>query len=90
MEALRKTNLKDLKESWTLCTQCAACYYRGPIVAFNWRELPPPEWSSPLHKCPSFEYFKFGYASAIAVITFLILLGFTLLYVRILLAEERR
>ncbi len=38
----------------------------------------------------SFEYFKFGYASAIAVVTFFILLGFTLLYVRILLADERR
>ena len=38
----------------------------------------------------SFEYFKFGYASAIAVVTFLILLMFTLLYVRILLAEEQR
>lgn len=38
----------------------------------------------------SFEYFKFGYASAIAVVTFLILLAFTLVYVRILLAEERR
>jgi multiple sugar transport system permease protein len=38
----------------------------------------------------SFEYFKFGYASAIAVVAFFILLGFTLLYVRILLADERR
>jgi multiple sugar transport system permease protein len=37
----------------------------------------------------SFEYFKFGYASAIAVITFLILLGFTLVYVRTVLSERR-
>jgi heterodisulfide reductase subunit D len=59
MKELKKTNLKDFKESWTLCGHCAACYYRGPIVPHNWRELPPPEWSSPLHKCPSFEYFKF-------------------------------
>jgi heterodisulfide reductase subunit D len=59
VKELRKTNLKDFKESWTLCTQCASCYYRGPIVPHNWLELPPPEWSSPHHKCPSFEYFKF-------------------------------
>lgn len=38
----------------------------------------------------SFEYFNFGYASAIAVVTFLILLGFTLVYVRTVLTEERR
>jgi len=59
VKELRKTNLKDFKESWTLCEHCGGCYYRGPIVPFNWRELPPPEWSSPLHRCPSFEYFKF-------------------------------
>jgi heterodisulfide reductase subunit D len=59
VKELKKTNLKDFKESWTLCSQCASCYYRGPIIPHNWRELPPPEWSSPQHKCPSFEYFKF-------------------------------
>ena len=59
MKELRKTNFKDFKGSWTLCSQCASCYYRGPIVPFNWRELPPPEWSSPQHKCPSYEYYNF-------------------------------
>jgi heterodisulfide reductase subunit D len=59
VKELKKTNLKDFKESWTICGHCAGCYYRGPIVPHNWRELPPPEWSSPLHRCPSFEYFKF-------------------------------
>jgi heterodisulfide reductase subunit D len=29
------------------------------VVPHNWRELPPPEWTSPYHRCPSFEYFKF-------------------------------
>jgi heterodisulfide reductase subunit D len=59
VKELKKTNLKDFKESWTLCGHCAGCYYRGPIVPHNWLELPPPEWLAPLHKCPSFEYFKF-------------------------------
>jgi heterodisulfide reductase subunit D len=59
MKELKKTNLKDFKESWTFCGHCAGCYYRGPIVPHNWLELPPPEWSSPLQRCPSFEYYKF-------------------------------
>jgi len=59
MESLRKTNLQETKERWTLCINCAACYYRGPIEPHNWKELPPHEWSSPLRKCPSFEYFRF-------------------------------
>ena len=59
MKKLKKTNLKDFQENWTLCLQCGACYYHGPIIPHNWLELPPPEWSSPLRKCPSFEYFKF-------------------------------
>jgi heterodisulfide reductase subunit D len=67
MSGLKKTNLRDFKESWTLCSQCAACYYRGPIVPFNWRELPPPEWSSPERKCPSFEYFKFRAYTAVGI-----------------------
>lgn len=45
--------------------QCASCYYRGPVVPHNWLELPPPEWSSPLRKCPSFEYFKFRAYTAV-------------------------
>ena len=65
MKELKKTNLKDFKESWTLCSQCASCYYRGPIIPHNWRELPPPEWSSPQHKCPSFEYFQFRAYTAV-------------------------
>ena len=59
MKKFQKTNLKDFQKSWTLCLQCGACYYHGPIIPHNWLELPPPEWSSPLQKCPSFEYFKF-------------------------------
>jgi hypothetical protein len=65
VKELTKKNLKDFKESWTLCIQCAACYYRGPVIPHNWLELPPPEWSSPLHKCPSFEYFKFRAYTAV-------------------------
>jgi heterodisulfide reductase subunit D len=67
MKELKKANLRDFKESWTLCSQCGACYYRGPIVPFNWRELPPPEWSSPQHKCPAFEYFKFRAYTAVGI-----------------------
>jgi heterodisulfide reductase subunit D len=59
VKEFKKTNLKDFKESWTFCGHCAGCYYRGPIVPHNWLELPPPEWSSPIHRCPSFEYYKF-------------------------------
>ena len=65
MKKLKKTNLKEFKERWTLCINCAACYYHGPIVPHNWFELPPPEWSTPLHKCPSFEYFKFRSYTAV-------------------------
>jgi heterodisulfide reductase subunit D len=67
VKELKKTNLKDFKEGWTLCGHCAGCYYRGPIVPHNWRELPPPEWSSPLHRCPSFEYFKFRAYTAFGI-----------------------
>ncbi len=67
MEDLTKTNLKDFKGAWTVCSQCSACYYRGPVVPFNWRELPPPEWSSPEHRCPSFEYFKFRAYTAVGI-----------------------
>jgi len=65
VKELKKTNLRDFKESWALCSQCAGCYYRGPIVPHNWRELPPPEWSAPQHKCPSFEYYKFRAYTAV-------------------------
>lgn len=59
METLRSRNLRDFLESWTVCDHCGACNARGPVVPHNWRELPPPEWTSPYHRCPSFEYFKF-------------------------------
>ena len=62
---LKKTDLKDFRENWSLCYQCSSCYYPGPITPHNWLELPPPEWSSPLHKCPSFEYFKFKAYTAV-------------------------
>lgn len=65
MSALKKTNLKDVREHWALCFNCASCYYHGPIVPHNWLELPPPEWSPPFHKCPSFEYFRFRAYSAV-------------------------
>ena len=51
--------LEDYRKWLDMCTHCGACYARGPIVPHNWRELPPPIWSSPLHKCPSYEYYKF-------------------------------
>jgi len=38
----------------------------------------------------AFEYFKFGYAAAIAVMMFLVLLAFTLFYVRLALREEEK
>ncbi len=38
----------------------------------------------------AFEYFRFGYASAIAVMMFLILLAFTAIYVRMALRQEER
>ena len=59
MNTLKKTDLKELREHWTLCMHCAACYYNGPFIPHNWLELPPPEWNAPVHKCPSFEYYKF-------------------------------
>jgi heterodisulfide reductase subunit D len=65
VKKLKKTNLKDIREHWALCFNCGACYYRGPIVPHNWLELPPPEWSAPLHKCPSFEHFKFRAYTAV-------------------------
>lgn len=59
MENPRTRYLRDFLESWTVCDHCGACNARGPVVPHNWRELPPPEWTSPYHRCPSFEYFKF-------------------------------
>ena len=61
--------LDQYKESLDLCLNCGACYARGPIVPHNWRELPPPEWSSPLRKCPSFEYYKFRAYTGVGRVT---------------------
>jgi heterodisulfide reductase subunit D len=59
MAKLKKTNLEEIKEKWSLCMNCAACYYHGPIIPHNWLELPPEFWNAPITKCPSFEYFGF-------------------------------
>jgi heterodisulfide reductase subunit D len=66
MKEFKRTFLKDFLNDWTLCaTQCGSCYYHGPIVPHNWLELPPPEWSPPSDKCPSYEYFKFRAYTAV-------------------------
>jgi heterodisulfide reductase subunit D len=65
MRPLRKTNLQEIREHASLCFNCASCYYHGPLVPHNWLELPPPEWSPPFHKCPSYEYFRFRAYSAV-------------------------
>jgi heterodisulfide reductase subunit D len=59
MKALKKTNLEQAKQQWGICMHEASCFYNGPLVPYNWLELPPPEWAAPVHKCPSYEYFKF-------------------------------
>ncbi|MBR2667060.1 MAG: (Fe-S)-binding protein [Oscillospiraceae bacterium] len=59
MKELRKTYLQDFRDSWTLCAHCGTCNARGPVIPHNWKELPPPEWTSPYHRCPSFEHFNF-------------------------------
>lgn len=64
MRASKKTDLEDVRAHWSACFNCASCYYHGPIIPHNWLELPPPEWSPPSRKCPSFEYFKFRAYSA--------------------------
>ena len=59
MEKLRKTNLRDVKETWATCMQCSGCFAWGPLVPHNYIELPTAEWSPPTRKCPSFDFFKF-------------------------------
>ncbi len=54
-----KWTLEMYKEWLDMCIHCGACHARGPIEPHNWRTLPPPEFSSPLKKCPSYEYYKF-------------------------------
>jgi len=66
MKKLKRTFLKDFLNTWSICsTHCGACYYRGPLIPYNWLELPPHDWAPPLEKCPSFEYFKFKAYSAL-------------------------
>ncbi len=59
MAELKKKNLQEFRDKWSLCMNCAACYYHGPIIPHNWLELPPEHWDAPFTKCPSFEYFGF-------------------------------
>jgi Fe-S oxidoreductase len=60
MKEMKRTFLKEFLDSYAICgTQCGACYYRGPIIPHNWLSLPPHEWSPPIDKCPSYEYFKY-------------------------------
>lgn len=51
--------LEMYKDWLDMCIHCGACHGRGPIEPHNWRTLPPPEFSSPDKKCPSYEYYKF-------------------------------
>jgi len=69
MKDLSQAKLEDFRERLNLCLNCAACFYRGPIVPHNWRELPPPEWQSPLKKCPSFEHYQFRSHTALGRLT---------------------
>jgi len=69
MVDLSQAKLEDFRERLNLCLNCAACFYRGPIVPHNWRELPPKEWQSPLKKCPSFEYYQFRSHTALGRLT---------------------
>ena len=49
----------DYKEWQDMCMHCGNCVGRGPMIPHNNQELPPHEWQSPDHKCPSFEYYNF-------------------------------
>lgn len=63
----RRAFYQDFLDTWTICsTQCGACFYQGPLVPHNFKELPPPEWSPPSDKCPSYEYFRFRAYTAVA------------------------
>lgn len=67
MKEFKRTFYQEFLDAWTICDiQCGACYYHGPLMPHNFHELPPPEWSPPSEKCPSFEYFKFRAYSAVA------------------------
>jgi heterodisulfide reductase subunit D len=67
MKEFRRTFYREFLDTWTICShECGACYYHGPIIPHNWLELPPPEWSPPSEKCPSYEYFKFRAYTAVA------------------------
>jgi heterodisulfide reductase subunit D len=67
MKTFKRTFYQEFLDTWTICsTQCGACFAHGPIVPHNFIELPPPEWSPPLDKCPSYEYFKFRAYTGVA------------------------
>jgi heterodisulfide reductase subunit D len=67
MKEFKRTFYKEFLDTWTICsTQCGACFYHGPLVPHNFLELPPPEWSPPSDKCPSYEYFKFRAYTAVS------------------------
>lgn len=59
MQIYNGMTLDEYRKRIDICVVCAACFARGPIVPHNWRELPPPEWQSPNHKCPSYEHYQF-------------------------------
>jgi heterodisulfide reductase subunit D len=66
MKEVKRTFYEEFLDTWTLCsTECGACFYHGPIIPHNFVELPPPEWSPPSEKCPSYEYFKFRAYTAV-------------------------
>lgn len=66
MSKHRRTFYKEFLETWTLCsTECGACFYHGPLVPHNFIDLPPIEWSPPLDKCPSYEYYGFRAYTAV-------------------------
>lgn len=59
MKIYNGMTLDEYRKKIDICMVCAACFARGPITPHNWLELPPPEWQSPNHKCPSYEFYNF-------------------------------
>ncbi|MCD8397380.1 MAG: (Fe-S)-binding protein [Lachnospiraceae bacterium] len=54
-----KWTLDQFEEWQDICLNCGACAAHGPIIPHNNEEIPPQEWNSPCHKCPSLDYYKF-------------------------------
>jgi heterodisulfide reductase subunit D len=66
MKQLKRTFNREFLDTWTLCSiECGACFYHAPIVPHNFIDLPPTEWSPPLEKCPSYDYFGFRAYTAV-------------------------